>query len=107
MTALKSSPAWKALKAHHAQIGNLHLRAMFNDDPGRADRFSAEGVDYFWIIPRTVSMPKRCACCWGLPRNAAWRTDATTCSPVRRSTSRNAAPCFISLSGPRAAPHRG
>ena len=47
MTALKSSPAWKALKAHHAQIGNLHLRAMFNDDPGRADRFSAEGGGLF------------------------------------------------------------
>jgi len=44
LTALPSSPAWKALKEHHAQIGNLHLRAMFNDDPRRADRFSAEGA---------------------------------------------------------------
>jgi glucose-6-phosphate isomerase len=33
--------------AHHAQIKDLHLRDLFADDPGRAERFSAEGAGLF------------------------------------------------------------
>jgi glucose-6-phosphate isomerase len=47
MTALTAAPAWQALKAHHAQIERLHLRKLFADDPGRAERFSAEGAGLF------------------------------------------------------------
>jgi glucose-6-phosphate isomerase len=47
MTALTATPAWQALKAHHAQIEKLHLRTLFADDPGRAERFSAEGAGLF------------------------------------------------------------
>jgi glucose-6-phosphate isomerase len=47
MTALTATPAWKALQAHHAQIENMHLRKLFADDPGRAERFSAEGAGLF------------------------------------------------------------
>ena len=36
MTALAAAPVWEALKAHHAEIKDLHLRALFADDPGRA-----------------------------------------------------------------------
>ncbi len=41
---LNETPAWRALQTHHAQIGNVHLRQLFADDPGRAERFSAEGA---------------------------------------------------------------
>ncbi|WP_158927816.1 glucose-6-phosphate isomerase [Acidisphaera sp. S103] len=47
MTALTASPAWQALTAHHAQIKDAHLRELFADDPGRAERFSAEGAGLF------------------------------------------------------------
>jgi glucose-6-phosphate isomerase len=47
MTALTATPAWQALKAHHAQIEDTHLRTLFADDPGRAERFSAEGAGLF------------------------------------------------------------
>jgi glucose-6-phosphate isomerase len=47
MTALTETPAWQALTTHHAQIKDVHLRKLFADDPGRAERFSAEGAGLF------------------------------------------------------------
>jgi glucose-6-phosphate isomerase len=47
MTKLTQTAAWRALAAHHAAIEDLHLRALFADDPGRAGRFSAEGAGLF------------------------------------------------------------
>ncbi|MCA9632774.1 MAG: glucose-6-phosphate isomerase [Myxococcales bacterium] len=45
-SSLRGRPAWTALTAHHAAIAPLHLRELFAQDPGRAERFSleAEGV---------------------------------------------------------------
>ena len=34
-------PAWKALEAHHAEVGGRHLRDLFARDPGRARRYMA------------------------------------------------------------------
>jgi glucose-6-phosphate isomerase len=47
MTALTAAPSWRALVAHHAQIKDVHLRTLFADDPGRAERFCAEGAGLF------------------------------------------------------------
>ncbi len=47
MTALTATPAWTALTSHHGQIKEAHLRKLFADDPGRAERFSAEGAGLF------------------------------------------------------------
>ena len=47
MTALTRTTSWQALVAHHAGIEDLHLRALFAEDPGRAERFSAEGAGLF------------------------------------------------------------
>jgi len=38
--------SWEVLTAHHRQIGAVHLRQLFADDPKRADRFSLEALDY-------------------------------------------------------------
>lgn len=40
-TPLTSSPAWKALQAHSAGVGGLHLRDLFAQDPKRFDGFHA------------------------------------------------------------------
>ena len=39
--------AWQALTTHHGRIKDLHLHELFADDPGRAQRFSAEGAGLF------------------------------------------------------------
>ncbi len=45
-TPLRARPAWAELTKHHAEIGNLHLRQLFADNPGRGDRLVllAEGI---------------------------------------------------------------
>ncbi len=47
MSALTAAPAWQALAAHHANIKDAHLRALFAEDPDRAVRFSVEGAGLF------------------------------------------------------------
>jgi glucose-6-phosphate isomerase len=42
-----ATAAWRALAGHHQQIKDLHLRKLFADDPGRAQRFSAEAAGVF------------------------------------------------------------
>ena len=42
--SLTERPAWQALQAHHEHVLDLHLRALFAEDPGRAERFTREAV---------------------------------------------------------------
>jgi glucose-6-phosphate isomerase len=44
LTRLK---AWTALKAHAREVGKLHLRTFFADDPSRGDKLTAEAVGLF------------------------------------------------------------
>jgi len=37
---LESTPAWAALKSHHAGASRLEMKRLFADDPGRFERFS-------------------------------------------------------------------
>src|SRR5689334_4615125 len=44
---LTERPAWKALEAHYQKVREAHLRSLFNDDPKRGERFTAEAVGIF------------------------------------------------------------
>ncbi|HQH57431.1 MAG TPA: glucose-6-phosphate isomerase [Anaerolineaceae bacterium] len=44
-TSLESSPAWKELQAHYAQVKDLHMRTLFAEDPARFNRFSIQFKD--------------------------------------------------------------
>jgi glucose-6-phosphate isomerase len=39
---LTRRPEWEALKRHHAQVSQAHLRDLFADDPGRGERLAVE-----------------------------------------------------------------
>jgi glucose-6-phosphate isomerase len=41
---LRARAAWRALEAHHREIGDRHLRDLFADDPDRGERLIAEGA---------------------------------------------------------------
>ncbi len=45
--SLTALPAWKALEAHHRQVGGLHLRQLFADDPSRGERMAAEAAGIY------------------------------------------------------------
>ena len=44
---LTTRPAWKALAAHHKKIRTLHLRMLFDADPKRGTRLTAEAAGLF------------------------------------------------------------
>ncbi len=33
---ISATPAWQALARHHDQIGDKHIRELFDEDPARA-----------------------------------------------------------------------
>ena len=44
---LRQRPAWKALEQHHAEIAGQHLRELFDQDPGRGERLTAEAAGLY------------------------------------------------------------
>ena len=47
ISLLHERTAWKALRAHHAEMRDVHLRTLFAEDPGRGERFTAEGAGLY------------------------------------------------------------
>jgi glucose-6-phosphate isomerase len=102
MTALTQTPAWQALSAHHAQIKDAHLRKLFADDPGRAERFSVEGAGLFLdysknrITDETVKLLLQLA----EERGVAKRRDAMFAGEKINTTERRAV-LHVALRAPR------
>ncbi len=102
MTALTETPEWQALAAHHQAIKDLHLRTLFAEDPGRAERFSAEAcglfVDYSKnrITDETLRLLLRLA----EARGVAQRRDAMF-SGAKINTTENRAVLHVALRAPR------
>lgn len=104
MNTLTAAPAWQALAAHYANIKDLHLRQLFAEDPGRAQRFSVEGAGLFldYSKNRITDETMRLLLQLAEERGVAKRRDAMFAA--RRSTPRNAAPCCMWLCARRAVP---
>jgi len=47
-TPLTERPAWKALRAHHAQLRGAHLRELFAADPSRGERLAFEAAGIYF-----------------------------------------------------------
>jgi len=45
--SLTARPAWKALEAHHEKVRDLHLRTLFEHDPKRGERLTAEAAGLY------------------------------------------------------------
>ncbi|MCC5950770.1 MAG: glucose-6-phosphate isomerase [Acidimicrobiia bacterium] len=46
-TSIVESPEWDALRRHHAEMADVHLRDLFADDPGRGEQLTLEVGDIF------------------------------------------------------------
>ena len=44
---LRRRPSYRALERHHAEIGPRHLRDLFDEDPGRGERLTAEACGLY------------------------------------------------------------
>lgn len=47
LASLTKLSAWKKLSAHYDEMGHIHLRQLFGDDSGRADRLNLEAAGLF------------------------------------------------------------
>ena len=93
-TPLRARPAWAELTKHHAEIGNLHLRAAVRRRPGprrAGSRFLPRASTS--TTPRTGSRTRRCVCSSTSPTSPASASGSTPCSPVSGSTSPRIARC--------------
>ena len=88
---LRQRPAWKALEQHHAEIAGRHLRELFEEDPGRGERLTAEApglyLDYSKnrVTDETIRLLIRLAGESGLEqrRDAMFRGDRINVSENR------------------------
>ena len=47
ITDITATPAWDALRKHHQQIGETHLRQFFDDDPDRGRELTVTVGDLY------------------------------------------------------------
>ncbi len=98
---LDRMPEWQAVLAHHAGIRDRHLRELFADDPGRAERLTAEGAGLFLdyskhrVTDETMSL--LLAVAQGRPRGGApgghvRRASGSTGPRIAPSSTRPSAP---------------
>ncbi len=84
-------PEWNALAKHAEEMKNVHLRELFKDDPGRAERFSLEAEDVFLdysknrISDRTMRLLLALAEAAGLTQA---RADMFSGKPINRTENR-------------------
>ena len=99
---MTATPAWQALTSHHAQIKDVHLRELFADDPGRAERFSAEGAGLFldYSKNRITDETLRLLLQLAEERGVAKRRDAMFAGEKINTTERRAV-LHVALRAPR------
>jgi glucose-6-phosphate isomerase len=104
MAAFTDSPAWQALTTHYAQIKDVHLRTLFAEDPGRAQRFSAEGAGLFldYSKNRITDETLQLLLAVAKDRGVANRRDAMFAGDKINATERRAV-LHVALRAPRGA----
>ncbi|MEE8279381.1 MAG: glucose-6-phosphate isomerase, partial [Alphaproteobacteria bacterium] len=76
MASLRSSPAWKALEAHHRAVADVHMRDLFAEDGERFERFSLTVGEVFLDYSKNRVTPETMALLFDLARQAdveGWR----------------------------------
>src|SRR5262245_56660906 len=90
---LTQRPAWQALAAHHEQLRHVHLRELFADDPGRGERFAAEGAGLYLDYSKHRVTGETLSLLLQLARESPPRWWGRDWSPYRRASARYAEAC--------------
>ncbi len=82
---LIDTAAWKALQTHHREIGELHLRRLFSDDPQRGARLTVEAAGIFLDFSKNRLTHETIALLVQLAEQRGLRDALTPCSAGRKS----------------------
>ena len=101
-TSLTDMKEWKALQAHYDSAKDHTLRALFADDPGRAERFTAEAAGLFldYSKNRITDETRRLLLDLARARGVAERRDAMF-SGAKINVSEGRAVLHVALRAPR------
>ncbi len=101
---LVESPAWRALEAHYASVKDQHLRALFAEEPNRADSFTVEaaGLTLDYSKNRIVKETVRLLVALAEERGVPARRDAMFAGEKINETERRAV-LHVALRAPRGA----
>src|ERR1700723_1380201 len=91
VTPLTERKAWQELKRHHAELAGRHLREIFDADPGRGERLTAEAAGLYLdysknrVTDETMRLLVELAAESGVPerRDAMFRGDHINVSEDR------------------------
>jgi len=70
---IDETPEWDALTAHHAAIGDRHLRELFADDPDRGTALTVSGADLYLDYSKNRLTSETIALLVALARRAGLR----------------------------------
>jgi hypothetical protein len=99
VTSATERSAWKALRSHHEEIRDLHLRDLFASDPSRGERFTAEGGVSTSTIRRIVLPIERSNSSFNWQKNPACDLVSMQCIEATKSTSQKIERLYTSLCG--------
>jgi glucose-6-phosphate isomerase len=101
-SALTDLPEWKALQTHYESVKDLHLRALFAGDGGRAERFAVEAAGLFldYSKNRITDETVRLLVSLARARGVEARRDAMF-SGAKINVSENRAVLHVALRAPR------
>jgi glucose-6-phosphate isomerase len=101
---MNATPAWRALATHYQGVKDFHLRQLFADDPGRAQRFSAEGAGLYldYAKNRITAETLRLLLALAEERGVAARRDAMFGGAKINETEKRAV-LHVALRAPRGA----
>ncbi|MGH9919796.1 MAG: glucose-6-phosphate isomerase, partial [Nitrososphaerales archaeon] len=70
-TPLRERRSFQALQAHHSPLKDRHLRDLFAEDPGRAERFNAEAAGIYLDYSKNRVTPETMQLLFDLARESA------------------------------------
>ena len=101
MASLQSSPAWKALKAHHKKYAGLHMRDLFDADENRFEDFSLCRGGLFLDYSKNRVTKETMSLLIDLAKAAdveGWRRDMVAGEPI--NTTEDRAALHVALRNP-------
>lgn len=104
MTDITATAAWDALRKHHADIGDVHLRQFFDDDPDRGRELTLSVGDLYIDYSKHRVTRETLRLLVDLARAANLEERRAACSPGRTSTPPRTARCCTPRCGCRAMP---
>ncbi|MEK8170322.1 hypothetical protein NKH77_13340 [Streptomyces sp. M19] len=97
------TPEWNALAKHREELADTHLRELFADDPGRAERYTLRVGDLHLDYSKHLITDTTLRLLRELAEATGWRGCGTPCSAATGSTPPRTAPCSMSRCAPRSA----